>query len=134
MSFQGLSFTLGPANVPDAVSGTAIPLPAGQYATLGMLATGVNGNQASQTFVVKYSDGTSSTFEQSMSDWFTPQNYPGEGIAVTMPYRDNNAGGEDPRLFNLYGYSFTLNGAKTATSITLPNNGDVAVLAITVVP
>jgi hypothetical protein len=99
-----------------------------------MLATGVNGNQASQTFVVKYSDGTSSTFVQSMSDWFTPQNYPGEGIAVTMPYRDNNAGGEDPRLFNLYGYSFTLNGAKTATSITLPNNGDVAVLAITVVP
>ena len=132
--FQGSSFTLGPANVPDAVSSRTVPLPAGQYTTLKMLATGVNGNQGSQTFVVNYSDGSNSTFVQGMSDWFTPQSYAGESIAVTMPYRDSNAGGKDARTFNLYGYSFTLNSAKTASSITLPNNGDAAVFAITVVP
>ncbi len=71
-----------------------------------MLATGVNGNQASQTFVVNYSDGTSSTFVQSMSDWFAPQSYAGESEAVTMAYRDTNAGVKDTRTFYLYGYSF----------------------------
>jgi len=134
VSFQGSSFTLGPANTPDAVSSTTIPLPAGRYSTLAMLATGVDGNQASQTFVVNYSDGTSSTFVQSLSDWFTPQNYAGESVAVTMAYRDTSGGGKDPRTFQLYGYSFALNSAKTATSIELPNDGDVAVFAITVAP
>jgi hypothetical protein len=133
VSFHNLSFTLGPANAPDAVSSTTIPLPHAAYATLAMLATAVNGNAASQTFVVNYSDGSNSTFVQSLSDWFAPQNYVGESIAVTMPYRDNNAGGQDPRLFYLYGYAFALNGTKTATSITLPT-ANVAVLAITVVP
>jgi len=129
-----LSFTLGPANAPDAVSSTIIPLPPGGYATLGVLATGVNGNQASQTFVVNYSDGTNSTFVQGLSDWFTPQSYAGESVAAAMAYRDTSGGGEDARTFYLYWYSFALNSAKTATSITLPNNGNVAVFAITVVP
>jgi hypothetical protein len=134
VSFHGSSFTLGPANAPDAVSSATIPLPTGQYTTLGMLATGVNGNQPSQTFVVNYSDGSSSNLVQSLSDWFSPQSYAGESVAVTMAYRDTAGGGKDDRTFNLYGYSFTLNSTKTATSITLPNNGDVAVLALTLVP
>ncbi len=134
VSFNASSFTLGPANAPDAVTSTTIPLPAGQYLTLALLATAVNGNQTSQTFVVNYSDGTNSTFVQSLSDWFTPQNYTGESAAVTMAYRDMANGTEDNRTFYLYGYSFALNSAKTATSITLPNNGDVVVLAITLAP
>ncbi len=134
VSFHGSSFTLGPANAPDAVSSATIPLPTGQYTTLGMLATAVNGNQPSQTFVVNYSDGTSSTLVESLSDWFTPQSYAGESVAVTMAYRDTAGGGKDDRTFNLYGYSFTLNSIKTATSITLPNNADVVVLALTLVP
>jgi len=134
VKFQGSTFTLGPANAPDAVSSITIPLPVGQYTTLAMLAAGVDGNQPSQTFVVNYSDGTSSDFAQSISDWYTPQSYAGESVAVTMAYRDTAAGTEDNRTFYLYGYSFPLNSAKTASSITLPNNGDVAVLAITLAP
>ena len=99
-----------------------------------MLATGVNGNQASQTFVVHFSDGTSSTFTQSISDWFTPQSFAGESTAVSMPHRDNSDGTTDNRTFLLYGYSFALNNAKTVSSITLPNNANVEVLAITLVP
>src|SRR5262249_34346803 len=97
----------GSNNVVSA-AGQTVALPAGNASTLSFLATGVNGNQANQTFTVNYSDGTSQTFTQSISDWFTPQNYPGESTAVTMPYRDTFFGGRDNRTFRVYGYSFGL--------------------------
>jgi hypothetical protein len=134
VTLNGSSFKLGPPDVPDAVTSVTVPLAAGQYSTVAMLATAVNGNQASQTFVVNYTDGTSSTFLQSLSDWYTPQSYPGESTALTMAYRDRNTGIMDDRTFYLYGYSFAINNAKTVSSIALPNNGDVAVLAITLLP
>jgi len=120
----------GPADVPNAVSAKTIPLPVGQYATLRFLATGVNGNQAAQTFKVSYSDGTASSFTQSLSDWFTPQKYSGEATALSMAYRDTSTGTKDGRTFLLYGYSLTLNSSKKVSSITLPNNRNVVVLAI----
>lgn len=134
VTFNNLSFSLGPANAPDAVSSTTIPLPAGQYSTLSMLATAVNGNQPSQTFIVNYSDGTNSSIVQSLSDWHTPQNYAGESVVVPMAYRDNSAGTEQTLTVDLCGYSFALNTGKTVSSITLPNNRDIVVLAITLVP
>jgi hypothetical protein len=51
-----------------------------------------------------------------------------------MAYRDMANGTKDNRTFYLYGYSFGLNGAKTASSIALPNNANVVVLAITLTP
>jgi hypothetical protein len=129
--FGGNSFNIGPANAPDAVSNTSITLPAGQYSTLALLGTAVNGNQASQTFKVTYSDGTTSTFTQSLSDWSVFQNYAGEKIAVSMAYRDKSNGTKQNRTLSLYGYSFALNAAKTVTSLTLPNNPNVVVLAMT---
>lgn len=129
VSWNGSSFPLGPSNAVDAWSNTTITLPAGQYGTLKLLATGVQGNQAAQTFVVRYTDGTSTTLSQSLSDWFSPQNYAGESKAVTMAYRNNPDGSKDNRSFNLYGYSFAINGAKTVASLTLPSNRNVVVLA-----
>jgi hypothetical protein len=134
VSFGGVSFTLGPPNAPDFVTNATVALPAGQYLTLAMLATGVNGNQASQTFTVTYTDGTTSTFTQSLSDWHTPENYAGESQAVTMAYRNTGAGGKDDRTFYLYEYSFALNATKTVSSITLPGNNNVVVLAMTLTP
>ncbi|MBV8404608.1 MAG: hypothetical protein JO203_10480, partial [Gammaproteobacteria bacterium] len=78
---------------------------------------------------VNYSDGTSASFTQSLSDWFAPQNYPGEVKALSMPYRLNPSGAVDNRTFYLYGYSFALNSAKTAVSLTLPSSRHVVVLA-----
>jgi lysophospholipase L1-like esterase len=127
----GVGFSMGPANAPDAMSSITAPLPAGQFGTLKMLATGVNGNQPSQTFTVNYSDGTQSSFTQSLSDWFTPQGYTGETIAVTNSYRDFSAGTLDARTFMLYEYSFNLTAGKTVSSIVLPNNRNVVVLAMT---
>jgi Putative Ig domain len=71
---------------------------------------------------------------QSLSDWFTPQNYAGETRAFPMSHRVTSGGGSDNRVFNLYGYSFALNNTKTLQSIQLPNNANVVVTAISVVP
>jgi len=130
---SNILFRFGPANQPDAISGTGqtVNLPAGQFPRLFLLAAGVQGNQYSQTIVVNYTDGTSSTFVQSFSDWFTPQNFPGEVEAVAMSHRNYFNGSEDARTFNLYGYVFRLDSSKVVKSITLPSNPYVLVLAAT---
>ncbi len=134
VSFGGHTFAIGPAGSNDVVSaaGQVITLPSGTDSTLSFLATGVNGNQASQNFVVTYTDGTTQTFTQSISDWFSPQNYAGESKAVTMAYRDASNGTKDNRTFYVYGYSFSLNTSKTVKSITLPSDANVEIFAVDV--
>ncbi len=131
----GVQFSLGAAGGVNVVQsrGQTINLPAGSFSTLNLLATAVDGNQAGQTFVVHYTDGTSQTFTQSLSDWFSPQNYAGESIALSMAYRDMSNGTADRRSFKIYDYTFKLNSAKIVSGITLPNNMNVVVLAITAV-
>ena len=134
--YNGILLDLGPANDLDAVSSTgqSITLPAGKYSTLILLGTAVEGNQESETITVHYTDGTSSQFVRNFSDWFTPQQFAGEFEAVAMPYRNLSDGTKDPRIFNLYGYHFTLSATKTVQSLTLPNDPDVFILAATLVP
>ena len=129
-------FNFGPANEPDAVasSGQTISLPQGQYSILGLLASGINGNQESQTLTVHYADGSSQQIVQNFSDWFTPQNFANEFEGVAMAYRNFDDGTKDKRTFSLYAYRFVLNPAKTVQSITLPDNANVVVLAATLVP
>jgi hypothetical protein len=131
--YNGTIFDFGPADELDAVAcaGQTIALPAGKYSSLMLLGTGIEGNQTSQVFIVKYSDGTSAKFTQSLSDWYTPQKYSGENEGVAMAYRDFDNGTKDQRTFNLYEYSFALNATKTVKSVTLPDNADVVVLAAT---
>src|SRR5271168_1831817 len=121
ISWAGSMFTLGPAGAYDAVSSATIALPGGNGSTLNLLGTAVNGNQPNQTFIVTYTDATTATFTQSISDWYTPQSYAGESEAVTMAYRVSGNGSLDNRTFYLYGYSFALNLAKSVKSLTLPN-------------
>jgi hypothetical protein len=130
------SLSLGAPDQANVVSGAsgAIALPAGQYSSLVVTATAVNGAQLSQQFKVIYSDGTSTTFTQSLSDWFTPANYSGEVTALAMPYRNNATGFKDNRPFSLYQYSFSLNNGKTVSSITLPSNTNVKVFAMGLKP
>jgi len=134
--FTGTLLKFGPANELDAVgcSGQSVSVTQGQYSSLMLFATGVEGNQTAQTFTVNYTDGTSSKFVQSLSDWFTPQKYPGESEGVAMAYRNFDNGTKDKRTFNLYEYRFVLTSTKTVQSITLPSNAHVAVLAATLLP
>ncbi len=134
--FNGTLFTFGPANELDAVgcSGQSVTLTQGKFSSLTLLATGIEGNQASQTLTVKYTDGTSTKFTQSFSDWFTPQKYTRESEGVAMAYRNFDNGTKDQRTFNLYAYTFALNPAKSVKSVTLPNDTHVVVLAATLAP
>ena len=86
LSWNGSTFTWALRIIRRREQST-IPLPAGNDSAVNLLATAVGGNQLNQTFVVTYTDGTTSSFTQSLSDWFTPQNYAGESKALTMPYR-----------------------------------------------
>jgi hypothetical protein len=130
----GTTFYFGSANTMNAVSGQTIALPSGQFSKLQFLGTGVNGSQPAQSFVVTYGDGTTSTFTQSLSDWYTPQSFSGESKAITMPYRDTGMGVKDNRTFYLYEYSFTLTAGEQVSSITLPNNRNVVIVAMTLMP
>ena len=130
LTWNGNTYMFGAAGTADAVSNATIPLPAGNFSTLSLLATAVNGNQPNQVFTVNYSDGTSTSFTQSLSDWFTPQSYAGETNVLAMPYRLTPSGALDNRTFYLYGYSLALNSAKTPVSLTLPKNRNVVVLAV----
>jgi hypothetical protein len=136
LTWNSTIFTIGQANSSNVISAASqkITLTAGKFSTLRMLGTGVNGNQISQAFTVTYSDGTTTSFIQNLSDWYTSQGYSGESVAVAMAYRDTSSGGKDSRTFNLYGYTFNLNNAKTVQSITLPANSSVEVVAITLQP
>ena len=54
--YNGTLFDFGPANELDAVgcSGQSVSLTQGKFSSFMLLATGVEGNQTSQTFTVKY--------------------------------------------------------------------------------
>ncbi len=134
---NGVQFNFGPENQLDAVygSGKPISLPAGQFATLRLLAAGVYGPVLGQAITVTYSDGSTSTFTQNFSDWCScvPNSgeQPGEFLAVVMPYRNSRNGARDEQESYLYGYTFALNRAKSVQSFTLPDNRNVVVLAAT---
>ena len=136
LTWSNTVFNFGPVNATNVISATnqTISLPAGNDSNLRMLAACVNGGQVSQTFVVTYTDSTTATFVQSLSDWYSPSSYAGESKAIIMGHRNSSAGTADNRTFYLYGYSFALNAAKTVQSIRLPNNANVIVAAISLVP
>ncbi len=129
-SFMGFPFTVGAPNVVNAT----IPLPPGQYSALLMVGAAVNGGQAAQSFTVTYSDGSTTVFTQGISDWVVPSSFSGEYVLGVMGYRNTSSGGRDSsNSVNVYGYVFYLNGSKIPTSITLPANNNVAVIALTLV-
>ena len=51
-----------------------------------------------------------------------------------MAYRVTASGEADNRTFNLYGYSFAIDSAKTVQSIALPNNCDMVMLSLDLAP
>jgi hypothetical protein len=134
VTWNGATFILGQPDVNDAVSSATVPLPAGQFGRLDVLASRVYGSSASETFTVTYTDGTTSTFTQGMHDWWTnvgnTPNYPGEAPAVWLSYLHDGAAGRANNPVVVYGYSFALNASKTVKSVTLPADPDVGVLAM----
>jgi hypothetical protein len=131
--WSGATFKFGSPNVPSAAAGSVLALPAGNFSTIKLLGAAVQGNHFNQSFVVTYTDGTTDTFVQGMSNWTSPQNYPGETTVLAMPY-ELRVQGSLNKLTYLYGYSFAVNKAKTVKTITPPSNRDIVLLSIDLLP
>ena len=129
-SYQGVTFNFGPANALDGISGVTVALPPGSYNQLYLLGAGSYGAQTNQSFVVTYTDGTTSTFTQALSDWWSSGGYPGETIVVSPANIILSNGSVSNQPVHLYGYTFNLVLGKTAASVKLPSNRDVAILAM----
>jgi hypothetical protein len=110
--------------IPDAVSNTTIPLPAGNYTTLNLLGAAAHGAQTNQSFVVTYTDGTTTTITQSLSDWWgPPKNFAGESQVLKMPYLVSPTGATQNIVVYVYGYTLPIDITKTVKSLTLRSSG-----------
>ena len=136
LTWNGVKFDLGSASQTNVISceGQTISLPAGNYSKLKMLAIGVNGAQADLSFTVHYSDDSTQSFKQSISDWASPDSNTGESTAMTMDYRLQTDGSHDENTYYLFGYSFDLKSGGTVKSLQLPDNSNVKVFAISLLP
>ena len=137
LTYAGVPFSFGIADTKNVVRGTKAPvitLPAYRFSSLEFLGAAVVKNQKSVVFKVTYTDGTSTKYTQSLSDWTTPQHYTGETIALTSSYVDTDAGGRLNKSHYLFEYSLPLNSSKVVKSLTLPSNSDVVVVSVTMVP
>jgi hypothetical protein len=132
--WNGTTFGMGPANTLDAVGNATITLPAGKYSALNLLGSATNGKQTG-TLLVTYSDGSTTSFTQSFSDWDVPSppaTQTGESLARGMAYRDvgTTTNSYSGQTVNVYGYGFPLNSAKTVASLTLPADTNIKSLAM----
>jgi hypothetical protein len=135
-SWRGNIFYFGLPNVLNAVSNTTIALPHGSYSQILMLAATAFGPVANATFVVTYSDSSTTSATYTMSDWCNAQFYTGETVVSQQPYRDGEPWGTSTPTQDYghqsqsYGYSINLNSSKTLSTLTLPTVRNVVVLAL----
>lgn len=116
-----------------ACSGQSVTLPSGSYASIVLVGAGL-GNQTGQTFVVHYTDSTTDSFSVNLSDWATPQGYAGETTITTISHRDKSDGTLDQTPVGIHAYVLDLNQGKTASSLSLPNNTNVIIAEIGLLP
>ena len=130
LTWSGVPFSFLPPTVFNGASNVEVTLPSSRYSSIKLLATATRGNRSHETFIVTYMDGSSAHFVQGMSDWATPQAYPGESAA--LPMEDRLMGTADVLAFGpytLYGYTFGLDAKKVVKSLKLPASRNVAILA-----
>jgi hypothetical protein len=130
LTFQGVTFPLAGANVADAVTAQTISVSSLPYGQLYLLGAAVNGAQLNQPIVVTYTDGTTSTFIQSFSDWLTPNSYSGEALVSRTANRITPNGQTQTATVCVYGYTFALAAGKTVASVKLPFNRNVVFLGL----
>ena len=134
ISWQSLSFPLGPANQPDVVTGATVALPSGNFGSLLVLGDLVNSAPPQARFVVQYTDGSTTAFDQNLSDWVIPRNYSGEALAACYPHRNNLDGTVDYNSVCVYGYQFPLDPKRTVKSFSMPQDRNVLVLSMLLLP
>jgi hypothetical protein len=123
-----LRFKLGRADSLNAWTNTTVPLPAVRGNCLGLLAAAIGESVADATFIVKYTDGTTGSIRQGISDWEQPPRFGETAISTNQRNRSNGATGQG--TFRVFAYSLPTDPAKTLESITLPH-ARIVVLGLT---
>ena len=132
---DGVSYTLGPktdgSNNEIKGTGQTITLTQGQYTTIRFLGSATNQDKTG-TFRINYTDSTYTDVSVTEKDWCTSSTT-GERIAQTMAHRHQTTADQ---MINTYVFAYYLipTAGKTVASLVLPNNADIHVLAITLVP
>jgi hypothetical protein len=120
------------AGQPDnlVAAGQVIGVPAVAGATeLGVLGSATNG-PSSGTLTITYTDGSAQTANLGLSDWTAGSPSFGNGVAVSMPYR-NSAGGSSQQLgTKVFTTNIALDAGKTVASVTLPDGANQGLLHV----
>ena len=140
VTWNTATFQLGAAGTNDAVAATGqtITLPSGSYTGIELLGTATGGVNQAGVFTVNYSGSAYDKDTLGFSDWNqgyngATTNAPGESTVVTMSYLNTYTGGAESKTYKgtyLYGYVIPVNSAKTLTSLVLPNDSNIKILAI----
>ena len=134
-SYDGVSYTLGPktdgSNNEIKGTGQTITLTQGQYTTIRFLGSATNQDKTG-TFRINYTDSTYTDVSVTEKDWCTSSTT-GERIAQTMAHRHQTTADQMINTY-VFAYYLTPTAGKTVASLVLPNNADIHVLAITLVP
>jgi hypothetical protein len=123
------TFKLGRADFLNAWTNTTVPLPAVRTDRLGVLAAAIGENAADAAFSVKYTDGTTQSLTQGITDWEQPPHFGETAIFTNQRNRSNGTMGQG--TFRVFAYGLSTNPAKALESITLPN-ARIVVLGLTV--
>jgi predicted alpha-1,2-mannosidase len=133
--FESVSYQLGPMSdgSNNAVKGTGqtITLTQGKYSSIRFLGSATSGNQAG-TYRINYTDSTYTDVSITEKDWCT-SNTTGEKVVQTMNHRHKGTADETINTY-VFAYYLTPTAGKTVASLGLPNNANVHLLAITLVP
>lgn len=138
-SFVGVEFDVPQAGEFNDVfniircTGQTIPLHGGQYTELRLLAFITNAPSRTVNFVVTYSDSSTDTINQSISDWFYGygNHFTNETVVKSMSTRIAPNGNQSSASVFMYQYVIPVDSTKNAVSITLPSTEFTYVCSIT---
>ncbi|HZG55993.1 glycoside hydrolase family 38 C-terminal domain-containing protein [Paenibacillus sp.] len=104
----------------------------GVYSAIKFLGAATYGTQSAVQFLINYSDSTFSTQSVTVRDWCTT---PASTDVVVKSYDHRHHEGADQAMSatgcHIYEYTLHPTPGKTVTGVTLPSNGSVHVIAMT---
>ena len=84
--------------------------------------------------MVTYTDGSTATSNFDMSDWCLSKHYAGETIVSSQAYRLFGTGQDYSCPNYIYGYSINVDNSRNLSTLTLPTQRQIVLLAINVMP
>lgn len=113
-------------------TGQTIDLVDGLYSSIRVLGSSTNGDKTG-TIRINYTDGTYSDVSITQKDWCASSTS-GQKVVQTMAHRHKKSDKTDQTINNyLFAYYLGTTSGKTVTSITLPNNTGMHIVALTLI-